>query len=243
MQTHLMNRAIQTTIASILGIAPSPYRQLHRIAENLGDNCEFGFFQRSEQYEPSSLFRWAVTPLPKLITYLKAPGEIYARHNIRPHTEAMVFDAGTGFYFHSKLTQGTENGNARLIDESEGFSEIYAAEYGKMQYLADKFMHRLQNSPALYVVKANDPLDTGDVLELAAQIRRYNTIHRLLHVSQDDRFFLEEEAPGVYHGTLPKFADYSAADQIDKAGWKRLLVSLADRPDIKALTAHAEVSP
>jgi len=211
------------------------YQRLLRLTESLGDNCEFGFVQRYHGYEPSSLFRWTITPIDKLANYLENPAPVFEKINLRcnPNSE-LVHDEGTGFSFHSDLIAQTKSGCALI--ENPKFDEIYQREREKIKHLELKFQHFARSRPGIFFVKANSALDGRNVSRLRDALILKNPENKLVHVSQDVDVTLDLLSEGLYIGTIPKFADYHTANKIDLNAWKKLLRLLAERVEIRVMT-------
>jgi hypothetical protein len=223
------------TCESQAGHASIPaYIRVLRMSESLGDNCEFGFFQRYENFEPSSLFRWAVTPIDRLIAFLQAPVEIFLDADLQCVESDLVYDKGSGFYFHSELIRNDERGR-ELVSDPIGFSTIYAREKQKIDYLKAKFLQRLAGAPCLYVIKANAGIKDEDLHTLARELRKHNCSHLLLYVTEAAEFALVEKGDGLFEGAIGRLAPYHAANDIDLEGWRRLFGALANQTEIASL--------
>lgn len=211
-------------------------QRLMRMTESLGDNCEYGFWQRDHDYEPSSLFRWAITPMDSLLAFLAGPKPLYDKHALEPHSPAMVNDRTFGFKFHSKLVRKGENGLVLAPDLDE-FREIFEAEKTKIDFLQRKFFATARRKPAVYVVKANAGLREGDVLALSESLRSLNANHMLLWASAapDREVGVAKHSPGVYEAFLSGFARYVQADAYVGDDWSRVMADLATQDDIRTL--------
>jgi hypothetical protein len=216
------------------------YVRLLQNSESLGDNCEFGFFQRFDNCEPSSLFRWAVTPIDRLIQFLQTPAEMFLDADLQCVESDLVFDKGSGFYFHSDLIKKHEGGRELVSDPIE-FSTIYPREKQKIDHLKSKFFQRLAGPPRLYVIKANAGIQDDDLFALARELRRYNSSHLLLHVTATSEFALVRKGDGVFEGGIGWLAPYHAANKIDLEGWRRLFVVLSREMEIRALIEETAV--
>ncbi len=214
------------------------FRTLLRWTESVGDNCEFGFVQRYEAYEPSSLFRWAVTPVDKLVAYLKEPMPLFLRNGLATTSSDLVLDTASGFYFHSDLTVQDGEGRRFLTDE-EGFVEIYDKEVKKIEYFVKKFFMNLTSNPGIYIYKRNNSLSDEEFMNLAQLIKRFNSDHIVLCVRADAEFKLERMGDGIYAGTIRKFAEYHTANIVDQDSWKALLMSLYENPEVKDMVNKA----
>ena len=210
---------------------------LMRMTESLGDNCEFGFWQRGNGYDPSSLFRWAVTPIESLTAFQMRPAKLFEMENLEPYSPQMVHDRAFGFKFHSKLVERDQGGELVLLRNESERAAVFAEERRKIDYLDHKFFRELIGKPALYVVKHNGGLSEKSVFELSARLRSYNAAHRLLWVETGGHAVLSEIGENIYRGELSRFAPYSAADDYDPAGWSALMTKLSQEPPIQEMIA------
>ncbi|KHT48276.1 hypothetical protein RJ41_14310 [Alteromonas marina] len=213
------------------------FSKLLRMSESLGDNCEFGFFQRAHSYEPSSLFRWAITPIKALIKFIETPSSLYEKNSLRLKDSDLIFDEGTGFYFHSSLVTVRE-GERALVSEEE-FTSIFEREKEKLDYLNYKFRHQLVQKPALFVIKANEGIAWTDILQLHMQLVNSNSGHKLLVVTKkndpSERRLEKSDVAGIYIGRVDRFASYSQADDIDLDGWTQIFAALTKDSEIQKM--------
>jgi hypothetical protein len=214
------------------------FRKLLRWTESVGDNCEYGFVQRYEDYEPSSLFRWAVTPIDKLVAYLNKPIPLFLKENLQTTSSDLVLDTLSGFYFHSH-TNVEDGESRRFITEDEGFSRIHENEVDKINYLSSKLFSNLRSNPGIYIYKRNNPVSAEEFMELALTIKGFNPDHVVLWVKSDDALTLERLAEGIYAGTIRKFADYHTANLIDLPSWTDLLKLLYEEKAVKSMVDKA----
>lgn len=210
------------------------YERLTRLTESLGDNCEFGFFQRYQAYEPSSLFRWAIAPTKSVIAYLKAPMELFVKENLQIVDSDLVFDSVANFHFHSDLLEIIDG--VRQFVEPTAFEKIYAQEKAKIDFLVHKFFHNLRLKPAVYVVKENNGLSKKVAMELLHSLRVYNPNHYVIWVTQSETYVANKVEEGLFHATIPRFASYSSANLIEQPSWARLITDLSRHPDIAKMT-------
>jgi len=122
--------------AGIIPMAGIDENFLARI-ESLGDNCEFGFVMRNLKYEKSSLFRWSITPIDKLIDFIKDPNQsLYNANDITPFSPGMILDKQSGFSFHSKMkSERDEEGVLNYIVSKAERVEIHEKEKSKIEHL------------------------------------------------------------------------------------------------------------
>lgn len=207
------------------------YQRLLRLTESVGDNCEFGFVQRSEGYEPSSLFRWAVAAVDPLIRHLKSPAPLFTKQALRVVESDLIFDSASGFYFHSDLVEG-EGGARRLVPEDR-FDEIWSQEKAKVDHLAYKFWHFSVSRPGIYVIKSNGGVDAEALEKLAAALQDRHPQHKLLHVAAGGTAGVDRQQGAIIHARIPAFADYAAANQVDMTSWRKVLNDVLDIPEVR----------
>ncbi len=214
---------------------PLPVQQLMRMSESLGDNCEYGFWQRHQAYEPSSLFRWAITRIEPLIAYLEKPTPLFAAADLSPHSPGMVDDASFGFKFHSKLVERDDDGQLRLLTDKAAFEAIHADEAAKIAHLQVKFLAQMKRQTGLYVIKANAGLSEDRLRHLVTLLHRHNKTHHLLWVTDnpdEDRPILADLGDGLLQASLPHFAPYTTADAYHPHGWSQVMQAVAEHAPI-----------
>lgn len=218
-----------------------PVMRLMRMTESLGDNCEYGFWQRHRGYEPSSLFRWAITPVDALNCYLENRKEVFSFENLKAHSPAMVEDTKTGFYFHCNLVERNDAGKLQLLADPDKLAEAYRPAKEKFDFLANKFWRQIRRNPAVYVVKRNEALPEETVFRLLKNLHALNPAHCLLWVDAGKPTPVTEIAPGLYHATITRFANYHTADDYDAEGWTRVMTELVRMTKIEAMIARMAV--
>ncbi len=216
-------------------------QDLMRMTESLGENCEYGFWQRHRNYEPSSLFRWAITPPESLLAYLRNPGPMFFEENIDVHSPGMVNDSTFGFKFHSKLVEPSEDGDLRLVDDKARWDEIYKQEKEKNEYLVYKFDIEARQKPCVYIIKRNKGVSRDTVEEVRDLLVARNPLHKLLWVEKGENCGqIEEIGPNLLYGQIDAFARYITADAYSPNGWTSLMKSLAARDDITRMINQME---
>ena len=212
-----------------------PIQTLMRMTESLGDNCEYGFWQRHRGYEPSSLFRWAITWVDSLLAFLDDPKRPqFAIENLSPHSPGMVSDATFGIKFHSKLVERDAYGALRILSDPSARAEIHANECAKIAHLQAKFIAQAKRQVAVYIIKNNKGLEEDKVRAVLAHLHRYNPNHHLLWVEAAGDTSLSDLGGGLLRGSLPAFAPYTTADAYSEGGWTALMTLLSKHPPIAA---------
>lgn len=215
-------------------------QKLMRMTESIGDNCEYGFWQRHRNYEPSSLFRWAITPIDSLLNFLDAPTRLYAKQDISMHSAGMTTDAKFGFKFHSKLMETTPDGVRQLIADQEKFDTIHAQEEEKIAHLQKKFFAQMRRQVGLYIIKDNKGIPEDKVRAVLAHLHRHNPNHHLLWVEAGEETTLKDLGNGLLYGTVPAFARYVQADKYHETGWTSLMHKAAQVPKIAEQIARMQ---
>ncbi|MEQ6204925.1 sulfotransferase [Sulfitobacter sp. HNIBRBA2951] len=223
-----------------------PTQKLMRMTESLGDNCEYGFWQRHRGYEPSSLFRWAITPIDSLLSMFETPNRpLYLQRDLDVHSPGMVHDKWFGFKFHSKLVERDEEGNLRLLSDKAAFDEIYQAEAAKVAHLKAKFMAQMRRQVAVYIIKDNKTLQEDKVRKVLAELHARHPDHHLLWVEAD----MKPDGPpstltalggGLLRGSVHGFAPYAAADSYVEGGWTSLMTQLSQHEPIAKQIAQMQ---
>lgn len=200
-----------------------PTQKLMRMTESLGDNCEYGFWQRHRAYEPSSLFRWAITPANSLLAFLEAPAPLYAATELSVHSPSMVKESRFGFKFDSKLVERAEDNTLRLLTDTNAFKEIHADEAANINHLRATFFIQVKRRACLYIIKGNEGMGEGLARAVLMQLHRHNPQHHLLWVEADGAPALTDLGSGLLRGSLPAFAPHITADAYAEGGWTSLM--------------------
>ena len=212
-----------------------PTQKLMRMTESLGDNCEYGFWQRHRGYEPSSLFRWAITPIDSLLAFLDEPAPLFAMKDLTPYSGGMVHDTQFGFKFHSKLRVPPEGTDP--FEYAKSFAAIYEDEAAKIAHLQTKFFAQMRRQTGLYVLKDNKGLTEDQARRVLAHLHAKNPNHHLMWVEADlpegQEPTLKDLGGGLLRGALSRFAPYTVADDYAQGGWNALM-TLASRHDVIA---------
>lgn len=206
--------------------------------ESLGDNCELGFVFRKARYEKGGLFRWAITPVDKLISFLSDPNqELFRQEDLVPFGPGMVLDKRSGFSFHSKMrSEKNCDGELQYIIPEGERSKIHATEKSKIDYLKSGFINRL-NAPdgTIYLIKANRGIAEEKMATLASLILNYSPRHVLVHVvdnKPDNVENLIQDRGNYYTASIGRFAPYVAANDVLYSDWDKLLVELTQHDEI-----------
>ena len=217
-----------------------PTQKLMRMTESLGDNCEYGFWQRYRAYEPSSLFRWAITPVESLLKFMDARGPLYERENLSVHSAGMVNDSRFGFKFHSRLVEPDGDGGHRLLQDQAAFDEVYQDEVAKIAHLQNKFFDEMWKKPGVYIIKNNKGITEEQARRVLHHLHHHNTTNHLVWVEADGAPALHDIGGGLLHGSLPALAPYMTADAYAEGGWTGLMTLLSQFEPIAAQIARMQ---
>lgn len=192
--------------------------------ESLGDNCEFGFVQRSLGLDPGGLLRWAISNPASLVSALQDNfREVYLWENLTPSYRDMVYDSRYGLYFHTKMYSE----NNIFIEPEDVRRKIYEDEVGKVKYLVEKLIKNISYSYTICVYEVNDHIPAVSRERIAAEIKR---------LGESSLLFVEEGNPvqvgtidrldnKVYRGYIDQFAPYEEAARVSIHAWEKLITS------------------
>ncbi len=206
---------------------------LMRMCESLGEDCEYGFWQRDRGYEPSSLFRWTVAPVGGVLEFLQDNGKqgLFQPQNLSACVPGMVRDAAYGFGFPSDLA----GPDGALPDRgSDTWCAGYEQEKARIDYLQQKFFGQMQRNPCVYILKSAG-LQVQQAGELFEQLRSRHKDHKLLWVDRGQDTGVSALGDGVYYAQLPEFAADGGARAYHPSGWTRIMTEMSERPEIAAL--------
>lgn len=206
-------------------------RELLNRFESLGDNCEFGFFQRHCNYERGSLFRWALIQDPKyLLNCIRNDfSSFYEFENLAPTYTNMLIDKQYNLIFHTELFSHQEEGGW-CFDDSESERLIkYQKELEKIKYLVAKFKSEMKSGNKVYVLKRNNnEFDMGVIEQLATEMNKIGPSTLLVVLKSDNSQIIgttKNYSENVLISYIDRFADYSRADDISVHGWNMVISS------------------
>ncbi|CAI0842273.1 MULTISPECIES: hypothetical protein [Serratia] len=202
--------------------------------ENMGDNCEFGFYLRSKGIENGSLFRWSLIKDHQDVLKLLSTDfdGFYQLHNLQPTWSNMLVDNANGVIFHTELYSQQIDGKWFFEDNDEKIKEKYLIEKEKIDYLVRKFKASLKEGNKVFVIKKNNnQLDISVIRELARVLNRYGRARILIVFQSDDidkHGIIEHDSDTLLISYIDRFADYSQADNISVEGWDKIIKNVAD---------------
>lgn len=189
--------------------------------ESLGENCEFGLFQRRCDAEPLGLLRFSSTFMRNLIRGIDSGfeglGEI---EDIDPRLEGaspkeyMVHERKYGLVYHTFVYEGQRS--VWLMREQES---------ARLKFLRRKFMEELEAADKIFVYKFGSMVSEAEILPLHMALNRYGEA-TLLWVVPAERNrpagTVEVVMPGLLKGYIDRFAPADNAHDLSFDGWLRL---------------------
>lgn len=199
---------------------------LKRLAErfqSLGQNSEFGLWQRRCEAEPAGLLRFASLRMEHLLRGLRTDFQgIADASQIKLNTHAtdgeyIGHHAAYEMDYHTGKFTSRVKLDRLTRDEPERLGE-----------LARQLLEQIDNAEKIFVVHRWDLLNDENVLPLFLALRARNPEVRLLYVTGlagSNLGFagrVEQTAPGLYHGYLARLAPSENAYDSDFEGWVKL---------------------
>ena len=137
--------------------------------ESLGENCEFGLFQRRCDAEPLGLLRFSSTFMRNLIRGIdngfEGLGEIEdidPRLEGAPRKEYMIHERKFGLVYHTFVYEGQRS--VWLMREQES---------ARLKFLRRKFMEELESPDKIFVYKFGAGVSEEEILPLHMALNRY----------------------------------------------------------------------
>jgi hypothetical protein len=189
--------------------------------ESLGENCEFGLFQRRCGAEPLGLLRFSSTfPRPLLrgiddgFDGIGEPGDIEPRLEGGIRREFMIHEKCYELAYHSFVYEG-ERSVERMREQ----------EAVRLKFLRRKFVEELKRPEKIFVYKRNNGAPEAEILALFMALRRHAR-HTLLWVTTAERDrpagTVEVVMPGLLRGYIDRFAPEDNAHDLSFDGWLRV---------------------
>jgi tetratricopeptide (TPR) repeat protein len=200
---------------------------------SLGSNCEAGLQFRRFGYEESSFFRFTLSSFAATFAALESDfAGMFKRDNIRPHTDGMVHDIGSGITFHSDLKSAInpQSGRREFLTEYD-FDEVYGMnERPKIRHLIAKWRALTQSQQnVLYFLKLDDENPRERALCMADLFRRKYPGHQwtMLCFQSVDPTQADWNIPGVINRYVSRFAPIGNAYDADLQAWDRIFAEFA----------------
>jgi hypothetical protein len=186
--------------------------------ESLGENCEFGLFQRRCDAEPLGLLRFSSTFMRNLIRGIDSGfdglgviEDIDPRLEGGPVKEYMIHEKRYGLVYHTFVYEGQRS--IWLMREQES---------ARLKFLRRKFMEELEANDKIFVYKFNAPVAEEEILPLHMALNRYGDATLLWVVpAERDRpaGTVEVITPGLLKGYIDRFAPDDNAHDLSFDGW------------------------
>ena len=189
--------------------------------ESLGENCEFGLFQRLCDAEPLGLLRFSSTFMRNLIRGIDNGFEgIGNIEDIDPRLEGetpkeyMIHEKKFGLVYHTFVYEGQRS--VWLMREQES---------ARLKFLRRKFMEELASTDKIFVYKLAEGVSEEEILPLHMALNRYGDA-TLLWVVPAERErpagTVEVVMPGLLKGYIDRFAPDDNAPDLSFDGWLRI---------------------
>ncbi len=189
--------------------------------ESLGENCEFGLFQRRCDAEPLGLLRFSSTFMRNLVRGIDNGfarlGEI---EDIDPRLEAgspreyMIHEKRFGLVYHTFVYEGQRS--LWLMREQES---------ARLKFLRRKLLEDLEAGDKIFVYKFGGKVSEAEILPLFMAMSRHGKA-TLLWVAPAERDrpagTVEVVMPGLLKGYIDRFAPAANAHDLSFDGWLRV---------------------
>lgn len=215
--------------------------QLAMQFESLGENCEFGLFQRRCDAEPLGLLRFSSTFMRNLIRGidngfdgLGAIEDIEPRLEGAPRKEFMIHEKRFGLVYHTFVYDGERS--VWLMREQES---------ARLKFLRRKFMEELESTGKIFVYKFGG-VSEEEILPLLMALNRYSeaTLLWVVPVERDrPSGSVEVVMPGLLKGYIDRFAPEDNAHDFSFEGWLKVCANACVLAKLGRLAAEsAEVA-
>jgi hypothetical protein len=208
--------------------------------ESVGENCEFGLFQRRCDSEPLGLLRFSSTFMRNLIrgvdNAFDGLGEIEhidPRLEGGPRKEFMIHEKKYGLVYHTFVYEGQRS--IWLMREQES---------ARLKFLRRKFMEELHAAEKIFIYRFGGPISEEEILPLLMALNRHGPA-TLLWVVPAERNrppgTVEVLMPGLLKGYIDRFAPDDNAHDLSFDGWLRVCANacVLDRLERSAAAAPA----
>ncbi|HET6608368.1 MAG TPA: hypothetical protein VFG62_16950, partial [Rhodopila sp.] len=189
--------------------------------ESLGENCEFGLWQRRCDSEPLGLLRFSSTFMRNLIrgidngfAGLGEPEDIDPRLEGGDRKEYMIHEKKFGLVYHTFVYEGQRS--VWLMREQEA---------ARLKFLRRKFLEELDGSGKIFVYKFSGSVTDEEILPLHMALNQQSGSTLLWVVpAERDRppGTVEVLWPGLLKGYIDRFAPNDNAHDLSFEGWLRV---------------------
>jgi hypothetical protein len=170
--------------------------QIATFFESLGDNCEFGFYQRGLGVEQLGLLRWAGISLRSLITavskkFLVSYPALDAHISVEGNThEYMLKIPALGWSGHTFTHEGTADKDEVLKKHLKFF-----------KFLSQKLIDQIESADRIFVFRQNGPMIDNSIYVLHDIISWYGT-NTLLWVVEAEHDYMPGDVHWVRRGLM-----------------------------------------
>jgi hypothetical protein len=212
--------------------------------ESVGENCEFGLFQRRCDAEPLGLLRFSSTFMRNLIRGVESgfadlgeQEDIDPRLEGGPRKEFMIHEQKYGLVYHTFVYEGERS--VWLMREQEA---------ARLKFLRRKFIEELEAAEKIFVYRYGGAATEEQILPLLMALTRYGPA-TLLWVVAAERGrppgTVEVLMPGLMKGYMDRFAPEDNAHDLSFDGWLRLCANACVLHDLhtRAVRAADRKSP
>jgi hypothetical protein len=206
--------------------------------ESVGENCEFGLFQRRCDAEPLGLLRFSSTFMRNLIRGVRSGfadlGEIETiepRLEGVPRKEFMIHEQKYGLVYHTFVYEGERS--LWLMREQEA---------ARLKFLRRKFIEELEAAEKIFVYRYGAMTTEEEILPLHMALNQYGPA-TLLWVVPAERGrpagTVEVLMPGLIKGYIDRFAPDDNAHDLSFDGWLRLCANACVLQHLQTCLAQA----
>lgn len=200
--------------------------------ESLGENCEFGLFQRRCDSEPLGLLRFSSVFMRSLIRGIESGFDgIGNIEDIEPRLEGdarkefMIHEKGFGLVYHTFVYEGQRS--VWLMREQES---------ARLKFLRRKFVEELHLAEKIFVYKYNGAVFDEEILPLHLALNEYgdNTLLWVVPAERDrPSGTVEVVMPGLLKGYIDRFAPEDNAHDFSFEGWLRVCANACVLADLQ----------
>jgi hypothetical protein len=200
--------------------------------ESVGENCEFGLFQRRCDAEPLGLLRFSSTFMRNLIRGIESgfadlgeQADIDPRLAGGPRKEFMIHEQKYGLVYHTFVYEGERS--VWLMREQEA---------ARLKFLRRKFIEELEAAEKIFVYRYGSGATEEEILPLLMALARHGPA-TLLWVVPEERGrppgTVEVLMPGLMKGYMDRFAPEDNAHDLSFDGWLRLCANACVLHDLQ----------
>jgi hypothetical protein len=207
---------------SLKGVADMDARTVALQFESLGDNCEFGLFQRHVGAEPLGLLRFAGVRLDNLLIGLREGFRGFDDHG---RIETYLFGDAERREYVTRQTDYAMVSHTGVFEGDMTQSEVHAREITRFRYLRRRFVEDLEDAQKIFVIRRDPPLSEPEVLPIWLALREYGPNSLLCVAPAKDGHpagSVEVIAEGLMMGYVDRLAPYTNAHDVSDESWLEL---------------------